>query len=190
MKLEPLRTRCRDPKCRSSLPVAAEFRRAFCSRSCWERFHRTRCRVCGEESPNGRLHVKSCKYLHGQNPTLYAYKRLENPTIRNDTKVEPGTSRNPYKTGIKTRGGTWGPVLSDDEYWIASLPLHVSDAANLKRNNSRARLEPAIGRPKVVFGPDDAPLNLIGGFRFSGSFSAPVTPASTPMPTQSPREAV
>jgi hypothetical protein len=161
-----LRSRCRDPKCQCALPLPAEERRAFCARGCYDRFYRTRCKVCAEPSANGRLHAKSCAYAHRQNPELFAYKKLQNPSDGALSPKRISAERNPYKTGIKTRGRTWGPVLSDDDYWLASLPLHTMDAANLKRGSVRAKLEPTMGKPKVLFGPDDPPLNLIGGFRF------------------------
>lgn len=79
--------------------------------------------------------------------------------------------RNPYKTGIKTRVKSWGPTLSDDEYWLAMLPLHPTDRAQLKRSNDpdRIRCETAWCRPKQIFGPDTPPLNLVGGYRFPGA---------------------
>jgi hypothetical protein len=124
-----LRTFCRNPKCRSALPRPAEHRRAFCARGCFDNYHRTRCRVCSEPSPNGRLHVKSCAYAHRQNPELYAYKRLQKPGTGDSAKNADGPSRNPYKMGIKTRPRSWGPTLSDDEFWLAALPERIEDSA-------------------------------------------------------------
>jgi hypothetical protein len=45
-----LRHRCRNPRCRMKLsaPVENEHH-AFCTRSCYENFHRNRCRVCGRD---------------------------------------------------------------------------------------------------------------------------------------------
>ena len=173
---DDIRSRCRDPKCKSALPVKADWRRAFCSRSCFERFHRTRCRVCGEDSPNGRLHARSCSNAHRQNPTLYAYRRLEKPGMGIDARVALRASRNPIKQGIQPRQKSWGPTLSDDEFWLASLPMHQTDIANGRRANDpvRIRAETAWGRPKVEFGPDSHPLNLVGGYRFPGTFTPTV----------------
>jgi hypothetical protein len=162
-----LRSRCR--KCQAALLVSAEPRRAFCSRGCYEQFHRTRCRVCAEPSPNGRLHARKCSYAHKQNPDLYAYKKLQKPS---DGGLEPKRlrdERNPYKSGIKTRTRTWGPTLSDDSYWLATLPLDPGTRSRLRQANDPTRLwrETAWSRPKVFFGPDTPPLNIIGGFKFS-----------------------
>jgi hypothetical protein len=160
-----LRSRCRDPKCLSTLPEPTEPRRAFCARGCYDRFHRTRCRVCSEPSPNGRLHARSCSYAHRQNPQLYAYQKLQKPSDGGLSPKRRSDERNPYKTGIKTRARSRGPTLSDDSFWLATLPLHPIDAARVKNANdpARIRLETAWGRPKVVFGPDQPPLDIIGG---------------------------
>jgi hypothetical protein len=42
-----LRHRCRNPRCRSKLPVpVSNEREAFCARGCYNAFYRTHCRVC------------------------------------------------------------------------------------------------------------------------------------------------
>jgi hypothetical protein len=162
-----IRTYCRDPKCRCALPQPAEERRAFCSRGCYDRFYRTRCKVCAEPSVNGRLHAKSCAYAHRQNPELYAYKKLSKTEDGELSPKRRSDERNPYKTGLKTRGRTWGPVLSDDEYWLASLPLHPIDAARVKAANDPRKIwQETSWCRKVIFGPDDPPLNIIGGYKF------------------------
>jgi hypothetical protein len=167
-KQATIRQKCRDPKCGGALPVPAEFRHAFCSRGCYDRFHRTRCRVCSEPSQNGRLHAKKCKYAHRQNPELYAYQRLQKPSDGGLCQKRARDERNPYKTGIKTRGRTWGPTLSDDSFCLASLPMHPIDVARVRRANDPERIQRETSwiRPPVLFGPDTLPLNLIGGWRF------------------------
>jgi hypothetical protein len=168
---EALRSRCRDPKCLCALPEPTEHRRAFCARGCYDRFHRTRCRVCSEPSINGRLHAKKCSYAHRQNPELYAYRK---PQKLSDGALVPNRrsdERNPYKSGIKTRPRSWGPTLSDDEFWLASLPMHKTDLATVRNYNNPDRIwrETAWCRPKVFFRPGSVPLNIIGGYRFSGA---------------------
>ena len=129
-----LRTRCREPKCLSALPAPTDdLRRAFCARSCYERFYRTRCRVCAGPSPNGRLHVRKCTYAHRQNPDLYAYQKLQKTSDGALSPKRRSDERNPYKTGIKTRARTWGPTLTDDEFWLATPPDH--DASRVARVN-------------------------------------------------------
>jgi hypothetical protein len=128
------RIRCREPKCRGALPAPTDnLRRAFCCRGCYERFYRTRCRVCAEPSPNGRLHVRKCKYAHGQNPDFYAYQKLQKPSDGALSPKRPRDERNPYKTAIKTRARSWGPTLTDDQFWLATLPNH--DATRVARIN-------------------------------------------------------
>jgi hypothetical protein len=171
IRAEPLRVRCRDPKCLCALPVPAEERRAFCARGCYDRFYRTRCRVCGELSPRGKLHARKCAYAHRQNPGLYAYRKLQNPADGRLSPERTRDERNPYKTAIKTRARTWGPALSTTEYWLGSLPLHPIDAARVRQANDPRWIwrETAWCRPKVLFGPDMPPLNLVGGYRFPGA---------------------
>jgi hypothetical protein len=165
---EPLRSRCRDPKCQCALPTPAEHRRAFCARGCYDRFHRTRCRVCGEPSPNGRLHAKQCSYAHRQNPQLYAYKKLQKLSDGLGEPKRAADERNPYKTGIKIREKSWEPTLSADSFWLATLPMHPNDRARVNRSNNPEliRCETSWNSPPVSFGPDAKPLNLIGGYRF------------------------
>jgi hypothetical protein len=165
---EPLRSRCRNPRCRCALPEPTEPRRAFCARGCYTGFYRTRCRVCDEPSRNGRLCSNKCRNANRQNPGLYGFKSI---TKASDGPMSPkriSDERNPYKLGLKTRARTWGPTLTDDEYWLATLPLDPETRARVNRANSwdRIRLETAWGRPKVLFGPDTAPLNVTGGNLF------------------------
>ena len=163
-----LRQRCRDPKCRSALPVPTELRHAFCARGCYDRFHRTRCRVCSEPSIKGRLHAKKCSYAHRQNPDLYAYQKVQKTSDGGLSPKRARDERNPYKSGIKIRARSWGPTLSDDSFWLATLPLHPSDRANLRKANDPDRLwrQTAWSRPKVSFHPGSVPLNVTGGYRF------------------------
>jgi hypothetical protein len=37
---------CRNPRCRSRMPPAMGEHSQFCTRGCWEQFHRKRCVVC------------------------------------------------------------------------------------------------------------------------------------------------
>ena len=77
-------------------------------------------------------------------------------------------SRNPYKSGIKTRARSWGPTLSDDDFWLATLPMHRTHLATNRRHNDPDHVwrETAWGKPKVFFGPDTPPLNITGGYWF------------------------
>jgi hypothetical protein len=143
-----VRHHCRNTHCRSKLLAPAEPRRAFCTRTCFTSFFKNRCRVCAEPSPNGRLHAKGCAYAHKQNPDLYAFKKLEKPSDGGLSPKRPRDSRNPYFMGLKTRGRTWGPVVSDEAYWLATLPIDSVTAARLNRANNaeQIRRETAWGR--------------------------------------------
>lgn len=67
--------------------------------------------------------------------------------------------------GVKTGEKSWGPPLSGTEFWLATLKPHAIDEATVKKHNDpdRIRRETAWGRPKVFFGPDQSPLDIIGG---------------------------
>jgi hypothetical protein len=167
---EAARTKCREPRCRSALPVPTDNpRRAFCARSCYDRFHRTRCRVCAEPSPNGRLHARKCSHAHRQSPELYAYQKLQKQDLRGSSQNAFRDERNPIKQGFQARAKCWGPALSDDAFWLASLPLDPDTKKQVARGNDpeRNRRLTAWGRPKVLFGPGTPPRNVIGGYRFA-----------------------
>jgi hypothetical protein len=54
-----LRHRCRNQRCRCKLPEPVEnLHRAFCCRSCFEQFYRTRCLVC--EKPKRHQRRQLC----------------------------------------------------------------------------------------------------------------------------------
>ena len=40
---------CRNPRCRSHMPPAFSRHAQFCTKGCWEQFHRKRCVVCEKE---------------------------------------------------------------------------------------------------------------------------------------------
>jgi hypothetical protein len=94
------------------------------------------------------LHAKGCAYAHKQNPEFYAFRRAEKPSDGGMSPKRLRDSRNPYKPGLKTRGRTWGPVLSDEGYWLATLPIDSVTAARLNRANNaeHIRRETAWGR--------------------------------------------
>jgi hypothetical protein len=53
-----------------------------------------------------------------------------------------------------------GPKLSDREFALATLPLDQKTADRADRANAKASADAAI------IGPKDAPINLLGGYRF------------------------
>jgi hypothetical protein len=161
--------------------VPCRFRRMIAGRSaaagCHRYFYKTRCKVCDRPSQNGRLCSGKCRYAFEQNRNLYTYQSLQ---MADNHQNRSGDSNNPYRMGIKTRAKTWGPTLSDDSFWLATIPLHSADKANAKRANARAELEPVLGKPKVLFGPATPSLNIIGGYRFPGALAVDLAaPANT-----------
>src|SRR6516225_2964966 len=55
------RVYCRNLKCRAKLKIPiGNPREAFCTRSCWQQFHRHRCLVCERPMSRNAEHQKVC----------------------------------------------------------------------------------------------------------------------------------
>jgi hypothetical protein len=104
--VQPLRKMCRNPRCRLKLPEPTEnVHAAFCTRGCWEQFHRRHCVVCEREFKRGseaqRLCPRrKCKSEMKRWPALHLpFRPHPLPTIgmcKQDAK-------NPREMGTKTR---------------------------------------------------------------------------------------
>jgi hypothetical protein len=175
--LDPVfRHYCRNPRCRSKLAAPVENpRNAFCTTQCFVRFYRLRCIVCERDlSPgpaNRRVCARaSCRAEIRRFPLLYAFA---SPTTASSTGIVEG----PPKTSTKSKPNlpvrVWGPSLPERSLHFARLPLDPDTAARVARANDPARIRRETawnraGKPEPIFGPDTAPLNLIGGYKFSG----------------------
>ena len=70
------RVYCRNPKCRSKLKIPiSNPREAFCTRSCWQQFHRHRCLVCEREMPRNAEHQRTC--YRAQCKTAWRLKTIQ-----------------------------------------------------------------------------------------------------------------
>ena len=62
--MKATRTRCRNPRCRGNLPEPVDNpHAAFCTRGCWQQYHRTHCCVCERpiEQPKRGGERRLCK---------------------------------------------------------------------------------------------------------------------------------
>jgi hypothetical protein len=121
-----LRHMCRNPKCRSKLPVpVGNDREAFCARGCHSAFYRHRCLVCEEPMERKTEHQLICGKRRCRNALQGAenFGRYHTPS----SAVSP--SKKPVNTGPKPSPMTdrpWhiaaGPALSADQPRAATVP--------------------------------------------------------------------
>ena len=127
------RHRCRNPKCRSKLPEPrASTHSAFCTKGCWQQFHRARCVVCEKEFERTAEHQLVCgrrkcraelkrqpeiyrPFHHG----LYAQRPLPAPTPHAipsapSESLEKWASRPCFIRGLRW---AWHRPDRDDDDW-------------------------------------------------------------------------
>ena len=113
MQRDTLRQYCRNPRCGSKLPQPmGSVHAAFCTRGCWQQFHRHRCVVCErskQQQKRGATRLvcerRVCRAELGKWPDLYqpfAHKVSRAGKLLNN-------ARSTDKTGVKTRGKTARP---------------------------------------------------------------------------------
>src|SRR5262249_19110511 len=111
MDATTVRHRCRNPRCRMKLaaPVENEHQ-AFCTRSCYESFYRSKCRVCERDlrktdketgkpkrGQAGRRYCRppnKCRLEASKHPSRYEYG--------GDYTPQSTTLRSAHSTGLKT----------------------------------------------------------------------------------------
>ena len=130
------RHRCRNPKCRSKLPEPrASIHSAFCTKGCWQQFHRKRCVVCEKEFERTAEHQlvcgrRKCRAELKRQPEiyrpfhrgLYAQKLLPAPTPH---AVPSAPSETLEKWASKPRiitGLRWARPDREDDDWELSGP--------------------------------------------------------------------
>jgi hypothetical protein len=190
---QQLRYHCRNPRCGGNLKITADNPRdAFCCRGCDEQFYNRRCRVCSQLFARKTVRRvicgrSRCRHEWQRHREFYGL-RLDH----NRPKTAPGyitapvghnASRNPIKPGIKTglkSGRAWRHVAGPEGHEINyRIPL---DPQALKASQA-FREYIKCESTKAIFQRNTPPLNVIGGYRFSG---APHTDLS-PMPVAAPR---
>lgn len=160
---------CRNLRCRSRLKLEVENpRHAFCCRGCFTTFHRLRCVVCERPTKTGRAeicHRPKCRYALRQWPHVYRFPRGKKHTDRESPVRRKVASRSAHFTGIKSGdkdARAWrqvaGPELSPRSFTLATLPTDT--VARIERLNEKISVDAAL------IGPKDAPINVLGGYRF------------------------
>ena len=126
---EDLRQQCRNPHCRSKLPVpVSNAREAFCCRGCHAGFYRTRCRVCEgpiEQPTHGtRLICKKakCRSAYREGVGLGRYHTLISVESPQEVPVNKG-----LKQAVSPdRAPSWrvvaGSELSPSQLHCATAP--------------------------------------------------------------------
>ena len=150
---------CRNQRCRSKLPEPVENpHRAFCCRSCFEQFYRTRCLVCEKHKHHQRRqlcgHV-NCKREKARFPHLFEWPSTVPAPIAGTVKV---TQEVPILRPLKwlsgsLRGFAWAET--DGDTWI----LHHRDGT-VSAVVRRAEIGDHwwVARPRVYPAPPIEPL--------------------------------
>jgi hypothetical protein len=117
-----LRTRCRNPRCMGKLPEPVDNpHAAFCTKGCWQQYHRSRCAVCEEKYERGTEQQllcgrRKCKneyrtWPHVYNPFGAGMARGVKDVIRG--------GRNAHKTAFEMpaslRRWSWQRLPGEDE---------------------------------------------------------------------------
>jgi hypothetical protein len=148
---QTLRHYCRNPRCRSKLPLpASDPRKAFCTRGCHSSFYLKRCIVCENDKPAGSTARRKlcrrpkCEGRYRKNSAHYSF-------LGADTASAANASRNPIKSGIKSADfddRPWhiiaGSPISACVYHGAAQPLDADTANRIYAANNWDRIRREI----------------------------------------------
>jgi hypothetical protein len=117
-----LRHRCRNPRCGCKLPEPVENpHAAFCTKGCWQQYHRSRCCVCEEpyerKTENQlRCGRRKCASEFRSWPHVYNPFGVE---MDGGLKSARGVGRNPIKSALEMppglRSWVWQRLSGEDE---------------------------------------------------------------------------
>ena len=158
--------RCRNPRCKSRLKEPAENSRdAFCCTGCEIGFYRTHCRVCEREL--GKAKRNSRRELCG--------KRKCTNEFRSDRKRAQLVSRyyplaptsKPEKSSAKSKAiiGTKSDL---------GFAIGADYDREILRQNSRDNAK--FWNAAALIGPNDPPVNILGGFKFPNAPAVDLNP--------------
>src|SRR6516164_8881259 len=126
---QTLRHYCRNPRCRSKLPLpASDPHKAFCTRGCHSSFYFKRCLVCENDKPAGSTARRKlcrrpkCASQYRENRGRYSFMGGSAISAANG-------SRNPYKMGIES-GPQRRPTL------FANAPLNILGGGSFRWPNT------------------------------------------------------
>ena len=183
----PIRHRCRNPRCKVWLKAPAEnSREAFCCASCEVGFYRVHCRVCerpiaGKNSRRELCGRACCETEFRRHRARFFGARY--PDGRETAKPEKTLAKSTPKTGIKS-DGAWrqvaGPDWSPSALYCAAVgaeeALRQSAINNLKFWNAAAWIQ-----------PHHPPVNILGGRKFPAAPDIDLgAPAKSPTLNWSP----
>ena len=151
----PVRHRCRNPRCKVQLkePIANP-RDAFCCASCEAGFYRTHCRVCekelGEAKRNSRRELCGRRQCRNRfRSSRIQFSSFWYPSALGASKPEKSSTKSTLKTGIR----------SDRGFAIG----HDYDREVLREN---FRTNAKFWNAAALIGPNDPPVNILGGYKF------------------------
>jgi hypothetical protein len=161
----PLRHLCR--KCRTKLSEPTNNpRRAFCCRGCFNQHYRRRCIVCEgllnrkREKQRTCIDVK-CRAAIRRFPEAYSWPERQKTGYPTSDSIKASEtpnfigSKRPI-TGDQPYRQRAGPSLLPRAFALATLPIDPATQARVAKGN----------RQNVLIGPKDAPVNVLGGYRF------------------------
>jgi hypothetical protein len=164
---------CRNPRCRSKLPApVANLRDAFCARGCCLGFFRTRCLICEapiEQPKKGvRKHCEKAQCFHafryGTHLGRYAEPKYVKAKSETPDSIGLKLAPKPDRACLDTKAPSWrriaGPELPEIKLRI---PLDGAFADRHARSNN------AHWKRAALIGPNDPPVNVLGGYRFPGA---------------------
>jgi hypothetical protein len=146
-----LRHRCRNPKCRCKLPVPTDnLRNAFCCRSCFTGYFRSRCLVCEQPMERKRedqttCGQSKCKSALGRDRAHFYGKWSQTPQA-----LQLGVG-NPIESGIKTAHKTDRPwrLVAGPAMGSATLRLVTVGAEQVRpEREQRAAVEVHLHDPE------------------------------------------
>jgi hypothetical protein len=147
----PVRHRCRNPRCKAWLKEPVENRRdAFCCASCEVGFYRIHCRVC--ETALGDTKRNSRRELCGRRQCRNQFRSFRSqffsvwyPSAAGVSKPEESLTKSTSKTGIKSNRG---------------FAIGADYDRQILRDNLRTNAK--FCSAAALIGPNDPPVNILG----------------------------
>jgi hypothetical protein len=196
-----LRHYCRNPRCRSKLPTPlSNPREAFCVRGCYNSFYLHRCLACEGPIERKRENQRVCRKAKCRN-ALQArngfgrYLPLSAPELASKT-LDFIDAKVPLKPDRAWRVVA-GPELSTSAFHCATIPdgpngaweggghrrIEARNWALLKEHFRKLAAECQIQ-------PHNPPVNVLGGYRFTNTPAADLSPLPASKTTSVPHNPV
>lgn len=177
---QTLRHRCRNPRCRSKLPVlVSNDREAFCTKGCHSSFYLHRCLVCErpiEQPKRGRRFICKKATCRTDWKAGFGFGRYVASPHAKITQEKPDfvDSKSPIKPDRAWRivAGEISPSALHCAVVGAGEAVEASNRTNARHwreANARAEATCLIKR-------DDSPVNIVGGYKFPGAPAIDLNP--------------